>query len=194
MRLPYIPSDPQFPSPEDQAIVSRIQQRRGPNGLLELDRALLHSPPVADGWNSFLASIRTQTSLSISIRELAICRVAVLNRAWYEWDHHAPLLLAASGMTQAHVDAVRSLPPHYDRAGESDDVFDEPHRAVLAYVDAMTLDVTVAEEVFGRVKKAFGEKGSVEVTATVAAYNCVSRFLVALDVGEMNGKGKEASS
>ncbi len=31
----------------------------------------------------------------------------------------------------------------------------------------------------------------VEVTAVVAAYNCVSRFLVALDVGEMEEGKRE---
>lgn len=49
MRLPYIPSDPKFPSPEDQAIVERVKERRG-GKLLALDRALLHAPPMADGW------------------------------------------------------------------------------------------------------------------------------------------------
>lgn len=50
MRLPYISKDPEFSSAEDQAIVERVRQRRGSTGLLELDRTLLHAPPVADGW------------------------------------------------------------------------------------------------------------------------------------------------
>jgi hypothetical protein len=50
MRLTYIPKDPQFTDPYDQATVSRVKQRRGSAGLIELDRALLHAPPVADGW------------------------------------------------------------------------------------------------------------------------------------------------
>ena len=40
---------------------------------------------------------------------------------------------------------------------------------------------------FAAVKGSFGEKEVVELVAAVGAYNCVSRFLVALDVGEMNG-------
>ncbi|PVH99465.1 hypothetical protein DM02DRAFT_594370 [Periconia macrospinosa] len=187
MRVPYIPSNPQFSSPQDQEIVSRVQKRRGSSGLLELDRALLHSPPVADGWNSFLASIRSHTTIPDSIRELAICRVAVLNRAWYEWDQHAPLLLACPEISQSHLDALLKTPAH-----QESDVFDEPHAAVMAYADAMTLDVRVEDAVFERVKKVFGDKGAVEVTATVATYNCVSRFLVALDVGECNGRGIES--
>lgn len=67
---------------------------------------------------------------------------------------------------------------------------DERQRAVLAYTDAMTIGVKVSDGIFGELKGRFDERGVVEVTATVAAYNCVSRFLVALDVGEM-GEGKE---
>ena len=47
--------------------------------------------------NSFLGSIRTKTSLPTSIRETAICRVAVLNKAWYEWESHSPILESAEG-------------------------------------------------------------------------------------------------
>jgi alkylhydroperoxidase family enzyme len=59
-------------------------------------------------------------------------------------------------------------------------------RAVLRYTDAMTRTVTVSNEVFGELKGFFSDQEVVEITATVAAYNCVSRFLVALDVGEKN--------
>jgi alkylhydroperoxidase family enzyme len=50
----------------------------------------------------------------------------------------------------------------------------------------MTRTVTVPEEVFRELRACFDEREVVEITATVAAYNCVSRFLVALDVGEKN--------
>ena len=59
-------------------------------------------------------------------------------------------------------------------------------RAVMDYTDHMTLGVKVPNEVFEKLKNYFSEREIVEITATVAAYNCVSRFLVALDVGEMN--------
>lgn len=59
---------------------------------------------------------------------------------------------------------------------------------LLAYTDAMTLDVQVPDAVFAELKKLFSEREVVEITATIAAYNCVSRFLVALDVGERNAQ------
>ena len=52
----------------------------------------------------------------------------------------------------------------------------------------MTLDVQVPDSVFAELKKSFSEREVVEITATIAAYNCVSRFLVALDVGERNAQ------
>ncbi|KAH7377876.1 4-carboxymuconolactone decarboxylase-like protein [Pyrenochaeta sp. MPI-SDFR-AT-0127] len=182
MRLPYISDPSNFTTEDDKAVVERVKQRRGEKGLIALDRTLLHSPPVADGWNSFLGAIRTKTSLSTSVRETAICRVAVLNRAWYEWESHSPILRSASQMTDAHVNTVLKSPPRELQDG----ILDAAHAAVLLYTDAMTLDVQVTDEVFARLKESFNDKEITEITATIAAYNCVSRFLVALDVGERN--------
>lgn len=67
----------------------------------------------------------------------------------------------------------------------------ERQRAVLAYADAMTVGIKVSEEIFAWRSKSFDERKVVEITATVAAYNCVSRFLVALDVGDMSEKEKK---
>ena len=93
MRLPYIPDDPKMETAEDQAVVERVKERRG-GKLIALDKALLHAPPVADGWNGFLKAIRTQTTLPASIRELAISRVAVLNHAWYDCSSTGPTSVA----------------------------------------------------------------------------------------------------
>ncbi|KAK5135851.1 hypothetical protein LTR08_004500 [Meristemomyces frigidus] len=177
MRLPYIPDDPEMASPADDAIVQRVKARRG-GKLIALDKTLLHAPPVADGWNAFLGAVRTQTTLPESVRELAICRVAVLNQAWYEWEHHRPILVASKAVPEDLIEKIKER----EWKGEG---LDEKHKALLAYTDAMTLGCVVPEGVFKGLRGAFGEREIVEVTTTVAAYNCVSRVLVALDVGEM---------
>jgi len=186
MRLPYIPDDPQMETEEDAAIVQRVKDRRG-GKLIALDKTLLHAPAVANGWNSFLGAIRTQTSLPGSVRELAICRVAVLNKAWYEWDQHRPILEQTGVLSAEAVESLKERPTSDGkdvRAG----IFDEKHLAVLEYTDAMTLGCIVPEPIFAQLKRFFNEKEIVEITSTIAAYNCVSRFLVALDVGEMAKK------
>ena len=195
MRLPYAPSEPINPSDTD--IYSRIAARRAPRPLTSLDLTLLHSPPVADGWNTFLGAIRTRTSLPSAILELAICRVAALNGAVYEWTHHAPLASKA-GLSVEALATLLTAPESQVGEEEARDGADGDKEsrgglgakewAVLAYTDQMTRSVAVGEEAFDRLRKFFTEKEIVEITATVAAYNCVSRFLVALDVGEMNGE------
>jgi alkylhydroperoxidase family enzyme len=184
MRLPYIPDDPQMATAEDAAIVQRVKDRRG-GALIALDKTLLHAPAVASGWNSFLGAIRTQTSLPDSIRELAICRVAVLNNAWYEWDSHRPILEKAGVLSK---EAIEGLKERERKDVDGDGGLDERHMAVLEYTDAMTIGCIVPEPLFAKLKGSFSEKEVVEITSTVAAYNCVSRFLVALDVGEMAEK------
>ena len=166
MRLPYIdPTDPKaFQTPEEQAIVERVQARRAPRPLQALDLTLLHSPPVADGWNSFLGAIRTKTSLSDDVREIAICRVAVCNKAWYEWAHHAPL--ARGGGVSDEGMKVLGEEELSQRKGASG--LTEKQWAVVSYTDAMTRDVTVEQEVFDRLKSYFSEQEVVEITATVS--------------------------
>lgn len=182
MRLPYAGSTP--PSPSSTAAYTQISTRRAPHPLQPLDLTLLHSPPVASGWSSFFGAIRTQTSLPASIRELCICRVAALNRAEYEWAHHIGILRSEGDVGEVGEREVRS------GKREAEGELSEMQWAVMAYTDAMTRDVKVREEIFEKLRLYFGQKEIVEITATVAAYNCVSRFLVALDVGEMNEQGQ----
>lgn len=180
MRLPYIPDDPQMASSEDQAVVDRVKARRG-GKLIALDKTLLHSPPVADGWNSFLKAIRTETSLPASIRELGICRVAALNSAWYEWESHKPILSNSGAINEDVIEKVK------DKSWKGEGL-DEKHKAVLEYTDAMTIGCIVKEPISQKLKSLFSDREVVEITATIACYNTVSRFLVALDVGEMADK------
>jgi len=64
--------------------------------------------------------------------------------------------------------------------GEADlsTAFNAEQRALLAYTDVMTTDAA-----FAAVHAIFDERQLTEMTATVAAYNMVSRFLVAMRIG-----------
>jgi len=156
----------------DGELLRSIQARRG-GTLLNLDRQLLHSAPLARGWNSLMGAIRGQTLLDGALRELVILRVAVLNRAPYEFAQHAPVALA-EGLSQPQVDAVR------DWQGSA--LFDARERDVLAYTDAMTLQVQVPQPLFDALRVHLSDREVVELTATVAGYNMVSRFLEALQI------------
>jgi AhpD family alkylhydroperoxidase len=166
-RLPYADLD----HPEARPLVQRIVAERG--SVLHLYQMLLHSPPVARGWLTYLTAIRQECQLDGALRELVIMRVALLNGATYEADQHAPIA-RQEGVTQPQLDALGTW--------ETASVFSAEQRAVLALTDAMTQDIHFAPEIMAAVRDALGERGAVEATATIAAYNMVSRFLEALQI------------
>jgi AhpD family alkylhydroperoxidase len=156
--------------PEGQAAEAQIVASRGE--ITPLYKVLLHSPPIAQGWESLLTAVRQKTAIDPALRELIMLRVAVLNGADYEYEAHLPLAREA-GVPDRKIEALTGS----DLAG-----FDDIERAVLAYADAVTRDVEVEDAVFERLRGHFDPRGLVEITTTIAAYNMVSRFLVALDV------------
>jgi alkylhydroperoxidase family enzyme len=161
--------------PED--LVSAIRARRG-GKLLNLDRMLLHSPALAQGWNAYLGAVRTGLALPAKLRELVICAVAVLNHADYEFGQHAPEFLRAGG-SPAALQALRD----YDAACGAAQIFDAVERAALRLTREMTRQVAVTDDTFQLVRAALGnERHVVELVCVIATYNMVSRFLVALEV------------
>ena len=158
--------------PELAGIESRIMAERG--RVSTLYRVLLNSPPVAEGWERMLTAIRNRTLVPADLRELIILRVAVLNRASFEFDAHVPHARQA-GVDDAAIEALRA--PAFDAAR-----FTPVEALVLELTDAMTREVDVPDALMARVQAHFDARGTVELVATVAAYNMVSRLLVALKV------------
>jgi len=163
--------------PELADLVATIRARRSTGKLLNLDRMLLHSPPFARGWNAMFAAIRNQLQVPRHINELAICAVARLNNADYEWVQHAPEFLAANG-TQAQLDALDDV----TSACYDTQLFSEHERAALRLTLDMTRQVKVRPEIIERARLLFGEQQLVELMGTIAGYNMVSRFLVVLGI------------
>lgn len=172
-RVPYKPIDTTEPSD----VVDAIRKRRG-GRLLHLDRMLLHSPAYAKGWNALLGQVRNEFGLPPKWREIAICTVAALTGASYEFHHHAPMLVAAGG-TLAKVEALRGLQtPDVDPG-----LFDETERLLVRFAFEITRNVTVADATFRAARTAVGtDQLVVELIGVIASYNMVSRFLVALNI------------
>ena len=94
--VPYITDEDIAGQKAPVDLVAAIRARRAGGKLLNLDRMLLHSAPIARGWNTYMGSIRRDLKISPILRELAICAIARLNRADYEWFQHVPEFLAAA--------------------------------------------------------------------------------------------------
>ena len=159
----------------DPELVAAIAARRG-GSLLNLDRMLLWSEPLARGWNVYLRALRQEISLSPFARELAICVVARLTGADYEFHHHAPELKKAGA-----TDAQLNLLDDPDAAATSNQ-FNELQRAVIRFAVASTREVKIPVVTFDALKQHLSPTEVVELVAVTAAYNMVARFLVALQV------------
>ena len=159
---------------ELEGLIASIKAERG-GRLLNLYRALLNSPPVAEGWLKLFTAIRQKGKLPGLFRELAILRVALLNGADYEYRAHMPVALR-EGVTQEQIDALGGW--------QVSKIFGERERAVLAYTDCMTREIRVPDPVFSELRRHFDDRELVELTATVGGYNLVSRFLEAMRIDQ----------
>jgi len=172
-RIPYQALD--YNDPE--GLADSIRVRRG-GRLFNLDRMLLHSPPFARGWHGFLPAVRGDLALEKKLSELAICLVAVLNEAAYEHHHHAPVFLDAGG-TAEQLQALQSP----EQALVNNEIFSGLEIAVMRLTFEMTRSIEVTDETFAAIRGALDDdRQLVELVGVIAAYNMVSRFLVAFDV------------
>jgi len=159
----------------DPALVAAIEQRRG-GRLLNLDRMLLWSEPLARSWNVFLRTLRQELSLAPKLRELAICVVARETGADYEFDHHAPEFEKAGGS------ATKVAALDDPDAAAISPLFDALEQNVIRYALASTREIKVPDALLETLTRELSPTGLVELAAVVAGYNMVARFLVALQV------------
>ena len=178
MRIP--PWNPER-APRDPALTDAILARRG-GAFINLDRALLWSEPLARGWNALLGAVRREFRVSPQLKEIAVCTVAAVTGADYEFRHHTPEYVKAGG-NPALVERLRDP----ERAANDPD-FSADERLSIRYAIAMTRDVRVPQPLFDEIRARFSETEIVELTAAIAAYNMVARILVALEVPEDPGR------
>lgn len=171
-RIPYVSIDVKEPI----ELVESIRKRRRGN-LINLDRMLLHSPPFAHGWNIFLQNVRENLSVNAKLKEICICVVAVLNKAKYEFLHHAPELIKAGGTT-IEIQALK----YVGQLNFSWNIFNILECHIIILTVCMTRSIHVPECVLSCLRELLGNQVVVELVGVIATYNMVSRFLVALGV------------
>ncbi|MCW5603111.1 MAG: carboxymuconolactone decarboxylase family protein [Burkholderiales bacterium] len=168
-RIPYAEENL---DPEMVALADQIRAERD-GQIPNIYRMLLNNPAVARGWLNLLTAVRFSCKLAGRYREMVIMRIAVINGADYEYRAHAGLALK-EGLTARQVEALSDW--------QESTEFGDADRAVLAYTDAMTKAVHVPDSVFEPLRKHFDQREITELTATIAAFNLVSRFLEALQI------------
>jgi 4-carboxymuconolactone decarboxylase len=162
---------PLFPeaglSPEQRVVYDKVAT--GPRGtVVGPIRAALHSPKLADRWQSLGEFLRYQSSLPARLSELAIL---VCGRYWnsdVEWYVHADVALR-SGLSESVIDAMRrAREPHFEAADEA---------TVYEYARQLLENGRVADAAYQAVRQMFGEVGVVELTALVGYYTMVAMTL-----------------
>jgi len=164
--------------PED--LVDAIVARRG-GQLLNLDKALLWSEPVARGWNIFMRDVRNGLSTDRRLQELAICTVALVTGAIYEFHHHAPDFLAAGG-EQRQLDALQRWIAGAMPEDGTDSDWTQVEWMVVQFATQITRDLQVSDSLFAEMREHFDETQIVEFTVAIAAYNMVARILKTLRI------------
>jgi alkylhydroperoxidase family enzyme len=159
--------------PELAELIGKIKGARG-GRLINIYRLMLNTPALASAWFELNQAVRYGTQIDGQCRELAVIRVAILNNVEYVVRAHGPAYALKEGLTRAQVEALTDW--------SASNLFTDRQRALLAYVDAMTRDIDVADRIFAEVRKHFSERQTVELTMLIGAYNMLTRFLKALKV------------
>lgn len=159
--------------PELADTIAKIKGARG-GRLINVYRLMLHSPTLADAWFNFNQAVRYGTEIDGQCREIAVIRVAILNNVEYVKRAHGPSYALKEGLTPEQVSEITDW--------QSSNLFNDKQRALLAYTDAMTQQIEVADDLFGEIRKHFSERQTVELTMLIGTYNMFTRVLQALKI------------
>ena len=171
--MPRIPPiSEQDLSPAQRSVYEKVIA--GPRGtIIGPLRAVLHSPELADRWQSLGEFLRFNCSLPLALRELAIVAVGRYWNSELEWLVHARLAREA-GIGDAVIEAIRTAePPEFTSADEA---------SVYRFTRELLHHGTASDETYADVRERFGTVGIVDLTALVGYYTMVAMTLNAHEV------------
>lgn len=161
------PPEPRHPLPE------RGGDR--PRGLNVLGTLARH-PALARAFHTFNGHVLFASTLSARQRELLVLRVAAVREAEYEWAQHV-VLAADAGLDAAEVAAIAD--------GPGAPGWSPLERAMLAAVDELVGEATIAEGTWEALARDLDEQQLMDLVFTVGAYDLLAMafrsFRVELD-------------
>jgi 4-carboxymuconolactone decarboxylase len=163
-----VPSQETF-NPSQRALRDAIAS--GPRGIFKLTGPFaiwLHAPELGLLAQALGAHCRYKTSLTPRQSEFAILATARIWRAQYEWQAHAPMA-AKAGVPEKTISDLRA--GRYPKSAEADE------RAIYDFVTELYRKRRVGDRTYGRVLKALGTKGTVELVAILGYYALISMTL-----------------
>ena len=167
-RFPHLPVESL--SPEQKVVYDKLVNGprkgiRGPFG------ALLRNPTLADRVSQLGDSVRFESSLPDTIREMMILMVARFFKARYEWP--APgMILKGLGFADDKIEAIGRRQRPVGLTEDETIVFD--------FVTELLNDGEITDPTFDKAKSRFGEITVLDILATAGYFGFVSMILNAI--------------
>jgi alkylhydroperoxidase family enzyme len=127
---------------------------------------MAHNLPLGNAWldyNSFLSSDKIE--LPVTLREIAILRIAWHMRAGYEWYQHR-IIGRRCGLSDEQLNAVR--------IGAGADIWSEQERLAILAADEINAHDRITRETFQRMIEAFGPRKLLELMWTIGTYGMLA--------------------
>jgi AhpD family alkylhydroperoxidase len=138
-----------------------------------LTRSLATAPDVMETLLPFLGQILGESAVDLVTKELVIVRVSALSGCRYCLAAHRPAALQA-GIEREHVDAV---------CGGSLDALPERERAIVEWVDEVTLDAAaVTDDLVARLLDHVRQDQLVEITLLAGAVRMLNQYCTAFAI------------
>jgi AhpD family alkylhydroperoxidase len=160
-------------TPELQRFYETIERTSGGLGVLNVFKAMAHSPELMRSWWEVMTLLFTRLTLSPRLRELAILRLFQLTGCDYGFAHHVRIGKRV-GITDEEIEAMRDF--------ESSVRFSEAERVVLRYTAAVTELRPEAPDLARALLDHLSETELVELTFCIANWNLMARLLEPLAV------------
>lgn len=159
---------------EHHAIYEAIARSRGRVG--GPFAALLHSPPIAERTAHLGTYIRFESHLDRKMIELAALAAARETECKHEWAAH----VGHAEKAGISIETIRLI---YQRKGA--EAFSTEEAQIVSYVRELLHSHRVSEATFQALYARLGERGLVELTATIGYYAMLACTLNAFDVTTM---------
>lgn len=168
-RVPLISERSEELSTEQLALFDHVAGSRG--HMIRPYEVLIHAPAVGMPMSELGAQIRYHSSLSDHDRELVIMTAGALTGCEFEWDSHHSIALAA-GVRAEVLD-------HLSRGSACE--LTEWEATLIDFVRGLHATAAVDAQTFSAVQTALGDRGAVEVAATVGYYTMLAYVMGACD-------------
>jgi AhpD family alkylhydroperoxidase len=152
-------------------LVAGILARRGGRNLHKI---LGHSPHVTEAFVRVAETLRFETELDPSLRELAILRVGILSKANYEIEAHK-IHARRAGLTHDQIEAVTSSRKEIESLPSL-------HCDVIALTDDIVHNVRASDATFSKLSAVLSARALVELVVTIGFYMAACRVLETFDI------------